>query len=106
MDKYIFFDSFAFLPASHDNLSQLCPQPMKEKYLSQITTDPEKQSLLMRKGCMPYEYLDSFSKFQEECLPPPEAFYSSLTNTTIDPDTYRRLQRIWEEFKCSTLGDF
>ena len=45
-------------------------------------------------------------KFEETSLPQPEAFYSSLTNAAIDDESHERLQKIWSEFQCQTLGDF
>ncbi|XP_074596438.1 uncharacterized protein LOC141851591 [Brevipalpus obovatus] len=89
-----------------DELSKLCPRSIKEKYLSLITDHSTLQELLMRKACLPYEYLDSFEKFQETSLSDPEHFYSSLTNKEIDPDTYQRLQEIWTVFECKNLGNF
>lgn len=106
MGKFVFIDSLAFLPASLDNLSQICPIEMKQKYIANITTDPSKQQLLMRKGCIPYEYLDDFDKFEDTSLPPIEAFHSSLSNTNIDQETYNRLQNIWTAFQCKNLGEF
>ena len=34
--------------------------------------------LLLRKGVYPYEYLDSWERFNETSLPPKKAFYSKL----------------------------
>ena len=94
MGRYIFLDSFAFHPSSLDNLSTSCPRPIKERYLRLITSDPEKQNLLIRKACIPYEYLDNCERFDDASLPPPEAFNSTLTNSSIEPEVYERLQEI------------
>ena len=34
--------------------------------------------LLLRKGVYPYEYMDSWQRFDETSLPDKEAFYSNL----------------------------
>ena len=34
--------------------------------------------MLLRKGAYPYEYMDSWEKFDETVLPPKKAFYSNL----------------------------
>ena len=39
--------------------------------------------LLLRKGVYPYEYMDSWERFDEEFLPDKEAFYSSLNMEDI-----------------------
>ena len=40
--------------------------------------DHNKFVLLLRKGFYPYEYMDSWEKFDETSLPPKKAFYSKL----------------------------
>ena len=43
----------------------------------------EMLEIYLRKGVYPYEYMDSWTKFEKTCLPPKEAFYSKLNNTYI-----------------------
>ena len=40
--------------------------------------DLDKFFLLVRKGIYPYEYMDSWEKFNENTIPPKKAFYSEL----------------------------
>ena len=40
--------------------------------------DLNKAILLLRKGVYPYEYMDSWQRFDETSLPDKEAFYSNL----------------------------
>ena len=40
--------------------------------------DLNKFVLLLRKGVYPYEYMDSWERFNETSLPPRKAFYSEL----------------------------
>ena len=61
---------------------------------------------LLKKGVYPYEYFDSFEKFNETQLPPIEQFFSSLTDETISQKDYEYAQKIWKEFNCKTLGDY
>ena len=42
-----------------------------------FTRDINKFTLLLRKGFYPYEYMDSWERFDEELLPNKEAFYCS-----------------------------
>ena len=34
--------------------------------------------MLLRKGVFPYEYMDSWKRFDEAALPPKNGFYSNL----------------------------
>ena len=41
--------------------------------------DNNKFLMLLRKGIYPYEYMDSWNKFNQDKLPPMNNFYSELT---------------------------
>ena len=45
--------------------------------------DPNKFSLLLRKGVCPYEYMDSWERFDETELPDKESFYSELNKRVL-----------------------
>ena len=42
---------------------------------------------MRRKGVYPYEYMDSWERFEETRLPPKEAFYSKLNMEGISDKT-------------------
>ena len=44
--------------------------------------------LFLRKGVYPYEYMDSFERFDEAQLPPKKAFYSELNLSNISKNDY------------------
>ena len=52
--------------------------------------DINKFILLLRKGVYPYEYMDSWERFDEELLPNKEAFYNSLNMEGIADVDYSR----------------
>ena len=52
--------------------------------------------LLPRKGVYPYEYIDSFARFDETQLPPKSAFESSLTEEGISAADYAHAQNVWQ----------
>lgn len=52
--------------------------------------------LLFQKGIYPYEYIDSWERFEETSLPAREAFYSNLTE-----EEYEHAQKVWKE-----MGDY
>ncbi|GBM25735.1 hypothetical protein AVEN_242003-1 [Araneus ventricosus] len=61
---------------------------------------------MARKGCYPYDYFNSFAKFDETCLPPTSAFCNSLRNEKVSDDDYEYAQSIWDIFSLQTLGDY
>ena len=113
MEKYIsfylgklrFIDSFAFLLSSLDSLVS-SNKPEDFEITKQIQTDPERLSFQHKKGVYPYEYMNSFEKFEERSLPPKEAFYSKLKKEDITDEDYEHAKKVWQEFDCETLGDF
>jgi hypothetical protein len=99
LDKFSFFDSFQHLQSSLSNLAKgFNNYPITSKYFK----DPS----LIRKGVYPYEYMNCWSCFEEESLPPKECFYSTLTKSGITNEDYNHAQNVWEELKCKTLGDY
>ena len=81
-----------------NSLEQLAASTKPEdfKIMMQFEGDPYRRSLLTRKGVFPYEYMDSFERFNEESLPPKEAFYSKLKMEGISDEDYEHAQRVWE----------
>ena len=55
--------------------------------------------LLLRKRIYPYEYIDSWERFDETSLPDKEAFYSSINMEGITSVDYRHAERVYKEFK-------
>ena len=119
-EKYISFsigdvtfkDSFAFMGESLDNLvKNLNVDQLKNTvYHFSLHDDhrnhSEKVELLSRKGVYPYEYIDSFKRFDETVLPAKELFYSSLKDSNISDDEYERARRIWNLFEIQNLGEY
>ena len=65
-----------------------------------------KLDMITRKGVCPYDYLDSFEKFEETCLPPKSAFYSKLNECNIKDSEYKFAQQMWKKFDCKTMKDY
>ena len=58
--------------------------------------DLNKFVMLLRKGVYPYEYMNSWEKFDETALPPKEAFYSNLNLEDISDEDYVHAQKLWD----------
>ncbi len=67
---------------------------------------PESVDLLLRKGVLPYEYIDDLQKLEQRELPAQEAFFSRLSNSGITNEDYQHAQAVWHAFGCQTLGDY
>ena len=82
---------------------------LKEKFPSIYqfcNGDLNKFVLLVRKGVYPYEYIDSWEKFNETTLPPKKDFYSNLNLEDISDENYAHAQKVWEVFKIKYLGEY
>ena len=67
--------------------------------------DLNKFILLLRKGIYPYEYIDSWQRFDETSLPDKEAFYSNLNMEDIRDVDHRHGKKVFKNFKLKHLSD-
>ena len=51
--------------------------------------------MFLRKGAYPYEYMDTWEKFDETSLPDEKSFYSTLTMENISDIDYRRRNNVF-----------
>ena len=77
----------------------------------------ENLELLKQKGAHPYEYMNSFKRFNEKKLPARKYFISSTKKGKIDNDgkisngyvsvkDYLTCEKIWDKFKMKNMGDY
>ena len=62
--------------------------------------------MLLGKGVYPFEYMDSWEKFNETTLPPKKDFYSNLNLEDISDEDYAHAQKVWDVFKIKNLGEY
>lgn len=60
---------------------------------------------MVRKGVYPYDYMDSFEKFNHK-LPSKEDFYSILNDQHISNEDYEHAQNVWNKFSLKNMGDY
>ncbi|XP_068749377.1 uncharacterized protein [Montipora capricornis] len=65
----------------------------------------EKLDLMSQKGVYPYDFMDSFDKFNEK-LPSKEDFYSILNDEHITDDQYKHAQNVWNTFNLKNMGEY
>ena len=112
MEKYMafmlgnhltFLDSFQFMSSSLEKLVSNLPRESL-KYTSQRFKGT-KLDLMVRKGVYPYDYIDSFDKFNKK-LPMKEEFYSILNNEHISDEDYKHAQDVWNTFSLKNMGEY
>ena len=112
MEKYMafmlgnhltFLDSFQFMSSSLEKLVGNLPKESL-KYTSKMFKGI-KFDLMIRKGVYPYDYMDSFDKFNSP-LPKKEEFYSILNNEHISDENYKHAQNVWNTFNLKNMGEY
>ena len=84
----VFIDSMQFMNCSLDKLVKNL-NDKDFKYFSEELSD-EKLKLLKEKGIYPFEYMDSFKRFNEDELLDKSKFFSSLKDSEIYEKEYER----------------
>ena len=82
---------------------------LKEKFSNTYkfcNDDLNKFILFLRKGVYPYEYMDSWERFNETSLPSKESFYSELNLEDINDKDYSHAQKVWDVFEIKNLGKY
>ena len=97
-----FIDSLQFMNDSLERLVENITIP-DLKYTLQELQDVE---LMKRKGVYPYDYMDSFDKFNDKNLPPKEKFYSILNDEHITDKDYKHAQNVWNTFNLKSMGEY
>ena len=100
-----FIDSFKFMASSLDSLVKNLVSSGEKLFGFENCTE-DQYDLLTRKGVYPYEYMDSWDKFEETQLPPKEAFDSNLNMSSISEKDYQHARKVWDAFKISNLGEY
>ena len=94
-----------------DNLSEIKIKEIDYKVLIKrfyntyqlSMNDINKLKLLLRKGVYPYEYMDSWKRFNETELPSKNKFYSTLNLEDISDN---HAINAWNTFKINSLGEY
>ena len=100
----LFLDSFQFMSSSLDNLTKNLPDDAF--IFTQQEFSGEQLNLMKQKGTYPYDYMDSFQKFNDTQLPIKKDFFSILYNQHITHEQYNHAQTVWNTFNLETMGDY
>ena len=98
-----FIDSFQFTPKSLDVLSKTLEDD-EFRYLIESCTTSHCE-LVQRKGVYPYDYMDSFDRFDVTSLPSRDSFFNKLSGSPCSDSEYAHATRVWEAFGCQAIAD-
>ena len=111
-----FIDSFQFMSSSLEKLAENLSEEefiYTRKYFTKAgcanhpsPTDERQFHLMKGKGVYPYDYMDSFDKFNDSQLPSKEDFYSLLNNEDIGDDDYNHAKDVWNTFSIKNMGEY
>ena len=97
-----FVDSFQFM-----SLDKLVSNLPKDDLINTSKVFKGKRlNLMSQKGVYPYDFMDSFGKFNQMELPTKDQFYSILNNQHITDDEYDHAKKVWKTFKIKTMGEY
>ena len=106
-----FIDSNEFYKGTLDTLASNLDHKDFKYLMSEFPID--KLELLKRKDAYPYEWVDSYEKFNYPQLPPNECFSSSLKDGKRDTSDghisgvqYSHLKNVWDIFNFQNLKTF
>ena len=116
LNSFSFKDSLAFLNFSleclaDDLILRGCSfDTLKKSFLCQTNDRFDKKKYdLCRNGKLGfcYEFCESFEKMKScKTIPPHKEFYSSLTETRVDDNSYKNAKDFWVTFRCKNLIEF
>jgi hypothetical protein len=114
----VFIDSLSFLPSSLEKLvraNKYSESGLNEgwekkfkysKLKSEYVRDVEDLKMLTEKGVYPYDFMDSFKKFERKKLPTRKQFYSKLSESEVLEADYERAMEVWKHFDLKSMGDY
>ncbi|XP_023311415.1 uncharacterized protein LOC111692008 [Anoplophora glabripennis] len=84
--------------------SYLTEFPNLKSEFSELADD--EFTLLTKKGEYPYDFMDSFAKFNIQSLPEQPHFYNRLEDKNISSKQFAHAQKVWNTFKIQNLGEY
>ena len=112
-----FIDSNTFMKVSLENHVKNLAEPGKNTPIDVLRktfyntskiciNDDRKFKLMLRKGLYPYEYMDSWQKFNEPVPLDKECYYSELNNENVSDSDLDHVNNVCDAFKINNLGRY
>ena len=105
--KFHFMDSLSHLTASLEKLVESLKKSGVDKFTLSKERYGDDLKDFLRKGVYPYEYMDSWARFDDTQCPPQSAFHSSLKHDageTISNEDYAHFKFMWDKY-CKSMRD-
>ena len=99
-----FIDSFQFMSSSLDKLVSNLPKD--DLIYTSKAFKGRRLDLMSQTGVYPYDFMDSFEKFNQMELPNKDQFYSILNDQHITDDEYDDANKVWNTFMIKTMGEY
>ena len=100
-----FINSFKFMSSSLDSLVNNLARGGYKFWGFERYNDNQRE-LLIKKGIYPYEYMDSWNKFNDLELPNNDMFYSKLNMRGVSDKDYDHARSVWKEFEIKNMGEY
>ena len=106
LDNHLtFIDSFQFMSSSLDKLVSNLPKD--DLIYTSKAFKGKRLDLMSQNGVYPYDFMDSFEKFNQTELPTTkDQFYSILNDQHITNDEYDHANKVWNTFMIKTMGEY
>ena len=105
LDNHLtFIYSFQFMSSSLDKLVSNLPKD--DLIYTPKAFKGKRLDLLSKKVVYPYDFMDSFEKFNNRELPTKDQFYSILNDEHITGDEYIQAKEVWDTFYIRTMGNY
>ena len=108
MERHKIISQYQYIKHKNNKLIYKCKQcdklyskpisVLSKKFPSIHNKNLDKFLLLLRKGVYPYEYMDSWERFNETMLPTEESFYSELNLEGITNEDHDHAKKVWDTF--------
>ena len=73
------------------------------KYVREAFPIAHEFEIIKRKGVYPYDYMDSFARFDESRLPSQDAFFSRLSDSPCSDTEYACATQVWTASEWQTI---
>ena len=98
VDRLKLVDSLQFTSQSLDSLVKTL-EVDEFKYVREAFPIAHEFELIKRKWVYPYDYMDSFARFDESRLPSQDAFFSKLSDSPCSDTEYANATQVWTVFE-------